>query len=166
MENMLYKKLKRSASKRLEQKRQRPSLVLSTRDNSMFKWQKKQVVGAFEVPSDPHLELYDEFIPMRLPHTEAFEAACEAWEELRLKKSFVEACESLPVVTACYGLVTDDAKTKIELVLHLNTVWAKVASEKLKDRGFTVDCYLWCWHILGGNGKKRIVLIRFHQIDD
>jgi hypothetical protein len=138
---------------------------VSTRGNSDFKWQTKGVVGAFEVCSQPGLDLSAPFNPM-LGKGAVFEKWKEAqniWKSMNLRESFIEAAEGIPVETCCCGLITDEKKRIEEMVPRLNETWAKSVNEKLEEKGFFVDIHLWTWSNISGQATTDILLIRVHE---
>jgi hypothetical protein len=64
-------------------------------------------------------------------------------EEFQFRKSFTEAAEGFPVQMACCGLIQNDEKTIRKMVPYLNETWVHAANDKLKSKGFKVDCYVW-----------------------
>jgi hypothetical protein len=138
----------------------------STRDNSDYKWQRARgIVGALEVYSQPYLNLQEALTPRHVTaHTEVFQDALHKWEELKLRETFIEACDSLPRKKCCCGLLADDDATIKEFVPLLNENWIKLANKKLLDAGFKVDCFLWNWQNASGKSETNILLIRFYEL--
>jgi hypothetical protein len=138
---------------------------VSTRANSDYKWQTEGVVGAFEVSSQPGLDLTAPFSTM------LGKGSCEAkwreaqkiWKSMNLRDSFVEAAQGIPVETCCCGLITDDKATMEEMVPRLNETWAKSVNEKLEEKGFFLDIHLWTWSNISGQSTTDILLIRVHE---
>lgn len=138
----------------------------STRDNSAFKWkQDKSVVGGFEIKSypgfDPRGKLKENKV---LTMEDEFEECKGIWKELDLRKSFVEAVESIPPVTSCCGLMRNDDSTVKALVPELNKGWVKGINEKIKDRDYKISCFLWSWNNPMGKAKTYVMMVRFHSL--
>ena len=140
--------------------------MISTRDNSGYKWHAKQVVGALEVPSEPDLQL-------RLAYTqrtvdgkeELFQSYVKTWDRWGLREEFIQACENLPPETCCCGFVTDNDETIKRIAGSLNQGWIKSTNESLAKRGkkFRLDTFLWTWHNAVGKAETNILLIRFFE---
>uniref|UniRef100_A0A7S1ULT0 Uncharacterized protein n=1 Tax=Grammatophora oceanica TaxID=210454 RepID=A0A7S1ULT0_9STRA len=141
---------------------------MSTRGNSDYKWQKTGVVGAFEVVTEPDLNVKLPLTPLETKDLstteERWNKAKELWKSLKLRESFVQACEGVPVETTCCGLITDDAETLNKLLPHLNEHWAPKVNEILKDDNFKIDAYLWHWSNISGASEQRVLLIRFYDV--
>jgi hypothetical protein len=140
----------------------------STRENSEYKWQAKDVVGALEMESEIGI---DPTAPMK-PHNtkllreEKFGSAQALFEELGLRDSFIKAVEAFPVETCCCGIIPDTTATIKSLVPHLNKTWVHEANEKMEPNGFKVDCFLWFWHNISGQSETYVLLIRFHDLEE
>mmetsp|Transcript_27245 Transcript_27245/g.63272 ORF Transcript_27245/g.63272 Transcript_27245/m.63272 type:complete len:164 (+) Transcript_27245:126-617(+) len=140
----------------------------STRQNSNYKWQDNGVVGAFEVPSEPSLNLRGKLKPINVKSSEveSFLEAQEAWRKHHLEKSFRECAESVPVVACCCGMIRMEEETMRRLVNHLNETWVIEVNKKLREEGFQVDCFLYSWQNLAGSMNSNVFLIRFHHFGD
>jgi hypothetical protein len=129
------------------------------------------VIGAYEVPTEPALDLHAplqalsvEGKPEDSAREERWKEAQELWHDLKLRQSFVEAADGVPVETCCCGLCTDDTETLKKLIPHLNDTWCKHVNEKLlKQHNLRVDCFLWHWTNISGSTETRVLLIRFHD---
>jgi hypothetical protein len=141
--------------------------IFANRGNSDFKWQRsKYVVGALEVKSEPLFNPREDMMPRYKEGMEdTFEEALQAWEDLKLRQSFIAACDVLPAEACCCGLMHDaDASIK-EYVKLLNEKWVKtVANKKLQPRGMKIDIFLWNWQNASGKAETNIMLIRFFQL--
>ena len=139
---------------------------MSTRENSEYKWQTPGVIGAYEVQTEPALDVHASLHALDTnndSHEARWKEAQQLWKELELRRSFVSAADSIPVETCCCGLCTDDVETLNSLIPQLNDGWCKHVNEKLlKDKHFTVDCFLWHWSNISGSSEQRVLLIRFH----
>lgn len=138
---------------------------VSTRENSKQKWCNGSVVGSFQVASEPDLDYKEELVPLsgEAEDREAFLRAQQAWVTLKLRDTFLSACDSAPKEYCCCGLVPDLAETKKSLVECLNKTWVKHANEQLEYSNIKVDAFLWIWHNLSGESETQIILIRFHD---
>mmetsp|Transcript_30038 Transcript_30038/g.42592 ORF Transcript_30038/g.42592 Transcript_30038/m.42592 type:complete len:159 (-) Transcript_30038:200-676(-) len=138
----------------------------STRDNSHNKWQTKHVVGSMEVESEPVLNVRSDLRPLnpKVTREARWREAQNAWDELFLRKTFIEASESIPIELCCCGFLPDNTATIKKISLHLNQTWVKDANKKLQGRGFKVDTFVWSWHNLSGQSQTHILLIRFHDL--
>jgi hypothetical protein len=140
----------------------------SNRRNSNFKWQQDtSVVGALEVDSDPVLNVRGKLGEKRLMLTkqdEEFGVCLRMWEELKLRRGFVEACEGIPPATQCCGLLRDQDQTIRELATLLNKGWAKSINKKIKDRGFKISSFAWSWQNALGKAQTTVLLLRFHSL--
>jgi hypothetical protein len=122
----------------------------STRDNSMYKWQKeKGVVGAYQVHSEPDFDIRAPLQPLEAiaaeTTQEAFENAQNSWKREKLHSSLAAACETIPFETAWCGLIRNDAATIKKAVPQLNKEWVPRANDKLQSYGFKVSVFLWTW---------------------
>eukprot|EP00529_Nitzschia_sp_RCC80_P026915 CAMPEP_0113464668 /NCGR_PEP_ID=MMETSP0014_2-20120614/13322_1 /TAXON_ID=2857 /ORGANISM="Nitzschia sp." /LENGTH=281 /DNA_ID=CAMNT_0000356761 /DNA_START=93 /DNA_END=938 /DNA_ORIENTATION=- /assembly_acc=CAM_ASM_000159 len=139
----------------------------SNRDTVDFKWQRssKNIVGALEVDSEPVFNPRRELQPRYKSGCEdKFHDALQAWQDLKLKQSFRQACdEELQTELCCCGFLEDPEATKKQYVKQLNDGWMKTcANKKLGTRGFKADAFLWTWQNASGKSETNIVLIRFH----
>jgi len=134
------------------------------------KWQRaNMVIGALEVKSDPFLQPKEDMKPHYKSDggTSApkFEAALLAWQDLKLRKSFIRACADLPEFVCCCGLYhSNNISTAKQYASLLNEGWVKHANSKMKARGFKIDAFLWNWQSSSGNTSKNILLIRFFEL--
>ena len=140
--------------------------LYSTRGNSSFKWKEdKTVLGALEVKSEPVLDVKAKMKKLKIISSQSeFDKALSIWKERKLRKAFVEACDSIPPVTQCCGLVTDSDKTIANLANELNKGWIKKINGELKDQGFKIGCYEWSWRNPSGKAETKVLLIRFHSL--
>ena len=156
---------------------------ISTRENSEYKWQaNKHVIGALEIDSEPDLNLrqpYSELVrheahmknaattTTAINRSAKFKEAQRVYnEEFHLHESFIEAAEGFPVQMACCGLIRNDEKTIRLMTPYLNKTWVPAANEKLKSKGFKVDCYVWKWSHISGQSESHVLLIRFYEIPE
>ena len=140
--------------------------IFANRTNSDFKWQRsKAVVGALEVKSEPEFRPRADMVPRYKENmVETFQEALQAWEDLKLKQSFVRTCEAFEAEACCCGMIHDvDASVK-EYVKLLNDKWVKEANRKLQPRGVKIDIFLWNWQNASGKAETNIMLIRFFQL--
>ena len=139
--------------------------MISTRNNSEYKWHARDVVGALEVSSEPELKLR---LPLteRVVKKELFERYLKVWKDWKLRDEFIQACENAPKETCCCGLVSDNDATIKKLVEALNDGWIKATNEKLvrHHKNFKLDAYNWNWHNATGKAETNILLIRFFEI--
>ena len=137
-------------------------------ENSEFKWKHdKSVVGSLEVKSQPLMDLRAPFKEKFVSHAEQHFGVClRLWKELGLKKSFVEACESIAPEIKCCGLATDQEATIRNMVPILNKGWAKSVNEKIQEKGYKIDCYAWSWSNATGSSETVVLLVRFHNLGD
>ena len=138
--------------------------MISTRENSDYKWQDKGVVGALEIPSEPDLELRGEYTPRHVQgKEELFDQALEFWNERKWREGFIEACENVPKATFCCGLLPDDDQTIKDMQSKLKKGWIKAMNQILRAerKDFTMDVYVWQWHNATGKSLTLILLIRF-----
>lgn len=141
----------------------------SNRRNSNFKWQQDtSVVGALEVDSDPVLnvrgKLGEKGLMLTKQDDDEFGVCLRMWEELKLRRGFVEACEGIPPATQCCGLLKDQDQTIRELATLLNKGWANSINKKIKDRGFKISCFAWSWQNALGKAQTTVLLVRFHSL--
>jgi hypothetical protein len=160
-----------SREKRMPESARR--MRFSTRRNSNFKWQQdKSVVGALEVDSDPVLNVRGKLGEKRLmlmakqddDDDDEFGVCLRMWEDLKLRRGFVEACEGIPPATQCCGLLNDQDQTIRELATLLNKGWAKSINKKIQYRGFKISCFAWSWQNALGKARTTILLVRFHSL--
>ncbi|KAL7571055.1 hypothetical protein ACA910_003771 [Epithemia clementina (nom. ined.)] len=138
--------------------------MISTRDNSDYKWQDRGVIGALEVPSEPDLELRGEYIPRHVRgHEELFDQALELWNQRKWRDGFIEACENVPKATFCCGLLPDDDQTIRDIQQKLTKGWIKALNQILRSerKDFLMDVFIWQWHNATGKSLTLILLIRF-----
>jgi hypothetical protein len=138
----------------------------STKDNSDFKWKvDRSVVGALEVFTDPDLGLKAELIEHKIVgYDDEFQEYLKVWKDLKLKKEFITAFESIPPTTSCCGLITMQDQTIKHIVPLLNKGWVKSVNEKVHDSGFKISIFVWKWSNLTGKSETVIPLIRFHRL--
>lgn len=157
---------------------------VSTRENSEYKWQtNKHIIGALEIDSEPDLNLRQPFSELvrhepnkkntttttttATNRSAKFKEAQRVYdEEFHLHESFIEAAEGFPVQMGCCGLIRNDEKTIRKMTPYLNQTWVPAANEKLKTKGFKVDCYVWKWSHISGQSESHVLLIRFHEIPE
>mmetsp|Transcript_79065 Transcript_79065/g.118882 ORF Transcript_79065/g.118882 Transcript_79065/m.118882 type:complete len:240 (+) Transcript_79065:196-915(+) len=142
------------------------SKFISNRDNSDFKWQRARgVVGALEVNCEPDFKYRDELLPRYTPNRElVFDDALRTWRDLKLRDSFVRACDGLPAATCCCGLLNDSDATIRDFVSLLNEGWVKGANKQLIEKGIKIDIFLWNWQNASGKAETNILLIRFFEL--
>ncbi|KAL3908823.1 MAG: hypothetical protein SGARI_002890 [Bacillariaceae sp.] len=140
--------------------------IFANRTNSDFKWQRsKQVVGALEVKSELEFKPRADLVPRYKENTEdTFEEALQAWEDVKLRQSFIATCEEFEVESCCCGLMHDPDASIKEYVKLLNDKWVKEANKKLQSRGVKIDMFLWNWQNASGKAETNIMLIRFFQL--
>ena len=140
--------------------------LFNTRKNSDYKWQRARgVIGALEVKSDPRFQPKADLNKRKYPRREkAFTDALKLWDELKLRASFIEACEELPKEYCCCGLMISNDETVKESVKTLNGGWCPKVNERLLERGFKIDCFLWHWPNPSGKAETNILLIRFFEL--
>lgn len=138
----------------------------STRLNSEFKWQlDKSVVGALEVKSQPCFDPRAKMKEFDIIGMEAeFKECARIWKEFGMRKSFIEAVNSIPPETTCCGLIKNDGATVKKLVPLLNGGWVRGMNEKIKDRGYKISCFVWSWSNITGKTDSVVLLIRFHSL--
>lgn len=138
---------------------------LSTRGNSEYKWRtSSNVIGCLEIPSEPDLLLAAEYRPRPVKdHRDSFDKAMQVWLEWNLQDEFMEACEGLPKIMRCCGLLPNDDETIKSLVPDLNRGWIRVTNQRLQreTKGFRLDCFIWNWQNALGKAETNILLIRF-----
>lgn len=146
----------------------------STRLNSMEKWQCKihggeGVIGALEVHSEPTFNPREKMNVLEatygLGNCESFEKALEAWNDLSLKKGFIDCAGHSEIESHCFGIIANEDKHLKDLGPHLNKHWVPIVNKQLKSHGVKVDVFLWSWHNLSGKGKKNVLLIRFFSLE-
>ena len=138
--------------------------MISTRENSDYKWQDKGVVGALEIPSEPDLQLRGEYIPRHVKgKEELFEQALEFWNERKWREGFISACENVPKATFCCGLLPDDDQTIKDIRKKLTKGWVKAMNQILRAerKDFVMDVHTWSWHNATGKSLTLILLVRF-----
>jgi hypothetical protein len=140
----------------------------ASRDTVDYKWQRsKNVVGALEVDSEP---VFNPRTPLKPRYKDGYEdkfrEALQAWDDLKLRPSFIKACDDeLQDEMCCCGLVLDPDATKKQYVRQLNDTWVKnVANKQLSTRGYKVDTFVWNWQNASGKSETNIVLIRFYTV--
>ncbi|CAJ1961763.1 unnamed protein product [Cylindrotheca closterium] len=138
----------------------------STRLNSDFKWKlDKSVVGALEVKSLPY---FDPTARMKesdvIGMEQEFAECSKFWKELHLRRSFIEAVQSIPPETTCCGLMREDNATVKKLVPLLNEGWVNGINEQIKDRGYRISCFVWSWSNATGKTNSVVLMIRFHSL--
>lgn len=142
--------------------------MISTRGNSAYKWQTDpSIIGALEVPSEPRLNLHDEYTAWGVEgKQDVFEEALHVWMERNLRDDFIRACENVPIETCCCGLLSDDDSTMKVLVPAVNNGWIKATNIKLAQSGhtFAIDTFIWTWHNATGKSETNILLVRFFQL--
>jgi hypothetical protein len=94
-----------------------------------------------------------------------FEECLKFWKELKLRKSFIEACESTPPITQCCGMVNDQDTTIKNWVTLLNAGWCKKVNEQIKDLGYKISCFVWSWSNASGKAETVVMMIRFHSLN-
>jgi hypothetical protein len=145
------------------------NLRISTRVNAAFKWKHdKSVVGGLEVKSVPLLDLHAKLEEKKVLLLEdEFGECLKFWKELKLRKSFIEACESMPPATHCCGLVNDQDGTIKNWVTLLNAGWCKKVNEQINDLGYLykVSCFVWSWSNASGKAETVVMMIRFHSLN-
>ena len=138
----------------------------STRLNSDFKWKlDKSVVGGLEVKSAPYFDPRAKMGEKSVLNMEDEFAECrKIWKELGLRKSFIEAVESIPPETHCCGLIRRDDATVRKAVPQLNDGWVKGINEQIKGRGYKISCFVWSWNNAMGKASTVVMMIRFHSL--
>lgn len=143
--------------------------MISTRDNSDYKWQNgngRSVLGALEVPCEPDLDIRGELTARYVTGHEAdFDNALEWWNENKLRKQFIKACESVPQASFCCGLLPDQDEWIKNIQKQLTKGWVKATNQKLRSerKEFFIDVYIWNWHNATGKSVTNIILVRFHE---
>lgn len=139
--------------------------MISTRDNSEYRWQDDpKVFGAFEIHSEPSFEPQENFVSRFVQDREdEFDEAQDVFEEMALQAEFVKACENIPQKTCCCGLIPDDDGTIKEVSQVLNRGWVKSVNKRLlsREEDFKIDIFVWNWHNATGKAETNILLIRF-----
>lgn len=166
--------------------------MISTRENSEYKWHADGVLGALEVPCDPEFDLHGQY---RSRHVDGmqddFDSALQVWDDLKLREGFIQASSDLPHETCCCGLLRDDDATIKGIVPLLNKGWIRQVNKEIlahvaeqekqrqqdEDAGddddddatpvtkFKLDAFLWQWHNATGKSETNILLIRFFQVE-
>ena len=138
----------------------------STKENSDFKWKvDRSVVGALEVFTDPNLDLRAHMIEHNiLGYEDQFQEYLTVWKDLKLKKEFITAFESIPPTTSCCGSITMQDQTIKHIVPLLNKGWVKSVNERVHDSGFKLSIFVWKWSNISGKAETVIPLIRFHSL--
>ena len=141
---------------------------MSTRENADFKWkQDETVIGALEIPKLPNLDIHaPAYMEKPVPTCKAeFTQALQIWKAVKGKQSFMQACDSIPPVTSCCGLIYNSDDTVKQLVPLLNKGWADKMNQKpeLIEAGLTVSTFVWSWTNVMGEAETVILLIRFHM---
>ena len=157
-----------SSSRHVEDSIMERSVVIQTRDNSDFLWQRTPVGtecwGALELACklefDYRAPLQPRFVEDR---KEIFDKCLQVWKKMELADEFVTACESVAPWTACCGMVRNDDRTIQETAETLRKGWIKNVNQRLKQKEqiFKLDVYVWSWHNATGKTKTNILLIRF-----
>lgn len=148
----------------------KPASFFLSKGNSDPKWQRAHmVIGALEVKSDPFLQPKEDMKPLYKNDQGAtaskFEDALQAWEDLKLRKSFAKACTDLPDFVCCCGLSQRDNASMIkQYVVLLNEGWVKHANSKIRSRGFKIDAFLFDYDNSGKTSPNNILLIRFFEL--
>ena len=171
------RKLQSSATQNKQQLRQskmkRSSFVFSTRFNTSYRWKQNKtgtkedlsLVGALEVKSEPQLDCHAKL--KEKPYTgkeSSFKECLQIWKELKLHKTFIEACDIVPPTTSCCGLIQDHKKHMDVVAAVLDKGWAKLVNKQyFKPRGYKISVYVWQWHNASGPGVTSILLLRFHS---
>jgi hypothetical protein len=139
--------------------------MISTRENSVYRWNDgPHVIGALEVQSEPDFNPRDDLQNRSFPDREAdFDKTQEVWDDMKLRDEFVAACEGIPKMTCCCGLIPDDDNTMKEVARVLTKGWIKSVNKRLAEREekFKIDMYVWSWHNATGKAETNILLIRF-----
>jgi hypothetical protein len=136
----------------------------SMRRRGVAKWQTdSSVIGALQVPSDLDFEYRGKYSERHIRNKEDEFGECSRfWNERKLKRSFIEACDSIPPSTQCCGLMNDSKKTIQEAASLLNSGWVKAMNKNIRSDGFKISCYAWTWHNATGKAETTVLLIRFH----
>lgn len=141
--------------------------MISTRDNSEYKWQQARgVIGALEVPSVPVLEFDAEYTPRYVPRKEVlFDAALEVWHEEKLKAEFIKACKNVPPASFCCGLLPDQDQWMKNIIKSLNKGFIKATNQRFRAerKDVYLDIFNWNWHNATGKSTTNILLIRFFE---
>uniref|UniRef100_A0A7S2Y4E9 Uncharacterized protein n=1 Tax=Entomoneis paludosa TaxID=265537 RepID=A0A7S2Y4E9_9STRA len=141
--------------------------MISTRDNSDYKWQQARgVIGALEVSSEPDLDLDGDLLPRYVDGMEQeFDAALEIWNEEKLRKEFVKACKNVPMATFCCGMLPDQDEWIKNIHKSLTKGWVKATNQRFRteQKDFFLDIYIWNWHNATGKSITNILLIRFYE---
>lgn len=97
---------------------------------------------------------------------QVFQDAMKCWDELKLRDSFIEACDKFPKGSCCCGLLTDDDTTIKKWVPQLNETWVKSTNKTILEHrgGFKIECFHWNWQNASGKAETNIFLIRFYEM--
>lgn len=146
----------------------KPGSFFQSKGNSDPKWQRAHMlIGALEVKSDPFLQPKEDMKPLYKNDEgvskSKFEDALQAWQDLKLRKSFTKACTGLPTSIGCCGLSQSDNASMIkQYVTLLNDGWVKHANSKIRSRGFKIDAFL--SENSSGKTSTNLLLIRFFEL--
>jgi hypothetical protein len=139
--------------------------MISTRGNSEYRWQDSpQVIGALEVQSEPDFKPQENLKSRCVPERgDDFDNTQAVWDEMKLRDEFVQACEGIPMVTCCCGIIPDDDSSIKEFALVLERGWIKSVNRRLgkREEKFKIDAFVWNWHNATGKAETNILLIRF-----
>jgi hypothetical protein len=141
--------------------------MISTRENSYYKWQASNVVGALEIPSEPDLDYRLEYEKRPVSgQDKRFETFMTDWDELKLGDEFIKACEGIPLEVCCCGLMTHTDNTIKSMASLLNEGWMTKTNERLLKEGkeFQMDAFIWSCNNATGKAETLILLIRFFDI--
>jgi len=138
------------------------SVIVGTKPQ--YEWQTDpSIVGALEVPSEPHLNCRTEYIEHPVDKTEKeFQECMGIWYSLNLKPSFVEACEAIPP-TRWLGMIPQQKETLTNTVATLRKGWEHKMNVTLKKQGIKISCFASSSWGGGGTGRAHgfVFLIRF-----
>mmetsp|Transcript_11830 Transcript_11830/g.24441 ORF Transcript_11830/g.24441 Transcript_11830/m.24441 type:complete len:161 (+) Transcript_11830:152-634(+) len=141
----------------------------STKRNSEFKWKlDKTVVGAFEIATDPILDMR---APMTLLKIDGCKSVLkeylEIWDKLNLRQDLIKAFESIPPEASCCGICVEQDLTIEKNVPLMNETWIKHTNENvLKEEGFAISLFVWKWQNIAGKSKTVIPVLRFHRLSE
>jgi hypothetical protein len=140
-------------------------VMVSTRDNNEYRWQDSpQVIGALEVQSEPDFEPKEDLKSRCVPERENdFDGIQAVWIAMKLQDEFVQACEGIPMVTYCCGLIPDPDGSIKEFARVLERGWIKSVNRRLakREEKFKIDAFVWNWVNATGKAETNILLIRF-----